>query len=142
MGQLKTGIGLRSLGQQDPARAYANEGFDMFELMLKSICDDMVRFVFGVTIQTNSERRSVIRIGASSKEDVKSAADEAKAEAAAKARAQAGIAKGSMPKAAPKANDTGGEKPMPVRVEKKPGRNDPCPCGSGKKYKNCCGKNQ
>ncbi|MBO4862059.1 MAG: preprotein translocase subunit SecA [Firmicutes bacterium] len=142
MDQLKTGIGLRSLGQQDPARAYANEGFDMFELMLKSICDDMVRFVFGITIQTNSERRSVIRIGASSKEDVKSAADEAKAEAAAKARAQAGIAKGSMPKAAPKANDTGGDKPMPVRVEKKPGRNDPCPCGSGKKYKNCCGKNQ
>ena len=142
MDQLKTGIGLRSLGQQDPARAYANEGFDMFELMLKSICDDMVRFVFGITIQTNSERRSVIRIGASSKEDVKSAADEAKAEAAAKARAQAGIAKGSMPKAAPKASDTGGDKPMPVRVEKKPGRNDPCPCGSGKKYKNCCGKNQ
>ena len=142
MDQLKTGIGLRSLGQQDPARAYANEGFDMFELMLKSICDDMVRFVFGVTIQTNSERRSVIKVGASSKEDVKSAADEARAEAAARARAQAGIAKGSMPKAAPKANDTGGEKPMPVRVEKKPGRNDPCPCGSGKKYKNCCGRNQ
>ncbi|MBQ9825601.1 MAG: preprotein translocase subunit SecA [Firmicutes bacterium] len=142
MDQLKTGIGLRSLGQQDPARAYANEGFDMFELMLKSICDDMVRFVFGVTIQTNSERRSVVRIGSSSKEDVKSATDEAKAEAAAKARAQASLAKGSMPKAAPKANDTGGEKPLPVRVEKKPGRNDPCPCGSGKKYKNCCGKNQ
>ncbi len=142
MDQLKTGIGLRSLGQQDPARAYANEGFDMFELMLKSICDDMVRFVFGVTIQTNSERRSVVRIGSSSKEDVKSATDEAKAEAAAKARAQASLAKGSMPKAAPKASDTGGEKPLPVRVEKKPGRNDPCPCGSGKKYKNCCGKNQ
>ncbi len=142
MDQLKTGIGLRSLGQQDPARAYANEGFDMFELMLKSICDDMVRFVFGVTLQTNSERRQVIRVGASSKEDVKSAADEAKAEAAERARAQASLAKGSMPKAAPKANDTGGEKPMPVRVEKTPGRNDPCPCGSGKKYKNCCGKNQ
>ena len=142
MDQLKTGIGLRSLGQQDPARAYANEGFDMFELMLKSICDDMVRFVFGITVQTNSERRSVIRIGASSKEDVKSATEEARAEAAKAARAQASLAKGSMPKAAPKANDTGGEKPMPVRVEKKPGRNDPCPCGSGKKYKNCCGKNQ
>ncbi|MBR5730676.1 MAG: SEC-C domain-containing protein, partial [Firmicutes bacterium] len=141
MDQLKTGIGLRSLGQQDPAQAYANEGFDMFELMLKSICDDMVRFVFGVTLQTNSERRQVVRIGSSSKEDVKSAADEAKAEAAAKARAQASLAKGSLPKAAPKANDTGGEKPMPVRVAKTPGRNDPCPCGSGKKYKNCCGKN-
>ncbi len=141
MDQLKTGIGLRSLGQQDPARAYANEGFDMFELMLKSICDDMVRFVFGVTIQTDTERRQVIRVGEGSKEDVKSAAEEAKAEARSRAMAQARVAGGSMPKAAPKANDTGGDKPMPVRVAKTPGRNDPCPCGSGKKYKNCCGKN-
>ena len=138
MDQLKTGIGLRSLGQQDPARAYANEGFDMFELMLKSICDDMVRFVFGVTITTNTERKQVVRVAEGSKEDVKSAADEARAEA----RAQGRIAAGSMPKAAPKASDTGGDKPMPVRVAKTPGRNDPCPCGSGKKYKNCCGKNQ
>ena len=97
MDQLKTGIGLRSLGQQDPARAYANEGFDMFELMLKSICDDMVRFVFGVTLQTNSERRQVIRVGASSKEDVKSAADEAKAEAAERARAAAAMGKKAVP---------------------------------------------
>ncbi|MBQ9890759.1 MAG: preprotein translocase subunit SecA [Firmicutes bacterium] len=141
MDQLKTGIGLRSLGQQDPARAYANEGFDMFELMLKSICDDMVRFVFGVTIQTDTERRQVIRVGEGSKEDVKSAAEEAKAEARSRAMAQARVVGGSMPKAAPKANDTGGDKPMPVRVAKTPGRNDPCPCGSGKKYKNCCGKN-
>jgi len=136
MDQLKTGIGLRSLGQQDPARAYANEGFDMFELMLKSICDDMVRFVFGVTITTNTERKQVVRVAEGSKEDVKSAADEARAEA----RAQGRIAAGSMPKAAPKASDTGGDKPMPVRVAKTPGRNDPCPCGSGKKYKNCCGR--
>ena len=141
MEQLKTGIGLRSLGQQDPARAYANEGFDMFELMLKSICDDMVRFVFGVTIQTDTERRQVIRMGEGSKEDVKSAAEEAKAEARSRAMANARVQGGSMPKAAPKANDTGGDKPMPVRVAKTPGRNDPCPCGSGKKYKNCCGKN-
>ena len=138
MDQLKTGIGLRSLGQQDPARAYANEGFDMFELMLKSICDDMVRFVFGVTIRTDTERRQVVRMAEGSKQEVQSATDEAKEEA----RAQARISAGSMPKAAPKASDTGGDKPMPVRVAKTPGRNDPCPCGSGKKYKNCCGKNQ
>ncbi len=138
MEQLKTGIGLRSLGQQDPARAYANEGFDMFELMLKSICDDMVRFVFGVTIRTDTERRQVVRMAEGSKQEVQSATDEAKEEA----RAQARINAGSMPKAAPKASDTGGDKPMPVRVAKTPGRNDPCPCGSGKKYKNCCGKNQ
>ena len=141
MEQLKTGIGLRSLGQQDPARAYANEGFDMFELMLKSICDDMVRFVFGVTIRTDTERRQVVRLGEGSKQEVQSAAEEAKAEARARAGANLRMAGGSVPKAAPKANDTGGEKPMPVRVAKTPGRNDPCPCGSGKKYKNCCGKN-
>ena len=141
MKQLKTGIGLRSLGQQDPARAYANEGFDMFELMLKSICDDMVRFVFGVTIRTDTERRQVVRLGEGSKQEVQSAAEEAKAEARAKAGANLRMAGGSVPKAAPKANDTGGEKPMPVRVAKTPGRNDPCPCGFGKKYKNCCGKN-
>ena len=138
MDQLKTGIGLRSLGQQDPARAYANEGFDMFELMLKSICDDMVKYIYMITPQTNTERRSVVKSQSSSKEEVKSAADEARAEARAAASSRMGK---NMPKAAPKANDTGGEKPMPVRVEKTPGRNDPCPCGSGKKYKNCCGKN-
>ena len=132
MDQLKTGIGLRSLGQQDPARAYANEGFDMFEMMLKSICEDMVKYLFMITPQTNTDRRQVAKVQSSSKEEVKSAADEAKAQM----RAQ------GMPKAAPKAHDTGGEKPAPVRVEKAPGRNDPCPCGSGKKYKNCCGKNQ
>ena len=141
MEQLKTGIGLRSLGQQDPARAYANEGFDMFELMLKSICDDMVRFVFGVTIQTNTERRQVVRIGLESKEAVQSATEEAKAEARKRSGASIKVAGGTVPKAAPKANDTGGEKPMPIRVEKTPGRNQPCPCGSGKKYKNCCGRN-
>ncbi len=140
MDQLKTGIGLRSLGHQDPARAYANEGFDMFELMLKSICDDMVRFVFGVTIRTDTERRQVVRLGEGSKQAVQSAAEEAKEEARAQA-SRIRVAGGSVPKAAPKANDTGGEKPMPVRVAKTPGRNDPCPCGSGKKYKNCCGKN-
>ena len=139
MDQLKTGIGLRSLGQQDPARAYANEGFDMFELMLKSICDDMVKYIYMITPQTNTERKQVVKSQSSSKEEVKSAADEARAQARAAAGARMGK---NMPKAAPKANDTGGEKPMPIRVEKTPGRNDPCPCGSGKKYKNCCGKNK
>ena len=139
MDQLKTGIGLRSLGQQDPARAYANEGFDMFEFMLKSICDDMVKYIYMITPQTNTERKQVVKSQSSSKEEVKSAAEEARAQA----RASAGQRLGkNMPKSAPKANDTGGEKPMPVRVEKTPGRNDPCPCGSGKKYKNCCGRSK
>ncbi len=130
MDQLKTGIGLRSIGQQDPAQAYANEGGEMFELMVKSICDDMVRFMFNVSVNTNTQRRQQAEVRSSSKAEVVSAADEAKS-----ASVQ------GAPKAAPKASDTGGSKPMPAKAIKVPGRNDPCPCGSGKKYKNCCGRN-
>ena len=130
MDQLKTGIGLRSLGQQDPAQAYANEGFDMFEEMLASIREDMVKYVLSITLETNAERKQVIHIGSASKEESKSALDEGKP------RRAPGVS--NMPKAAPK--ETKESRQTPVRVEKKPGRNDPCPCGSGKKYKNCHGR--
>ena len=138
MDQLKTGVGLRSLGGVDPAQAYTSEGMDMFEEMIKAICDDIVKFIFAITITTNAERQQVITIGASRKDEAGSAYDEGRA--AEKKKAGQSIAqfqqrqKGTTN--APK------EKPKPVRVEKKPGRNDPCPCGSGKKYKNCCGRNE
>ena len=130
MDQLKTGIGLRSLGQQDPAQAYANEGFDMFEDMLGSIREDMVKYVLSITLETNAERKQVIRIGSASKEESRSALDEGKPRRS---------AVGNMPKAAPK--EVKESRQTPVRVEKTPGRNEPCPCGSGKKYKNCHGRN-
>ena len=129
MDQLKTGIGLRSLGQQDPAQAYANEGFDMFEEMLNSIREDMVKYVLSITFETNAERKQVIRIGSASKEESGSALDEGKPRRT----------PGNMPKAAPKEAKEGRQ--TPIRVEKTPGRNEPCPCGSGKKYKNCHGRN-
>ncbi|MCQ2553745.1 MAG: preprotein translocase subunit SecA [Clostridia bacterium] len=129
MDQLKTGIGLRSVGQKDPAQAYANEGFDMFEEMLNSIKEDMVRFVLSITVSTNSDRKQVIEINTANKLESKSAFDEGK---------QQSVAEQNRANLHP----TDGSKPMPVRVEKKPGRNDPCPCGSGKKYKNCCGRNE
>ncbi|MBP5750362.1 MAG: preprotein translocase subunit SecA [Firmicutes bacterium] len=150
MDQLKTGIGLRSLGQQDPAQAYANEGADMFELMVKSICDDMVRFLYGITLQTNSERKQVIRIGASRKDEGESAIDQAKAESAGRTVSASGgtggsgvvSASGGLPQQVKAtATNAGDAKPVPFRAEKRPGRNDPCPCGSGKKYKNCHGRN-
>ncbi|MBQ3661832.1 MAG: preprotein translocase subunit SecA [Firmicutes bacterium] len=144
MDQLKTGISLRSLGQQDPAQAYANEGADMFELMVKSICDDMVRFLYGITLQTTSERRQVIRIGQSKKDEGESAIDQAKAERAPKVSSSGGVvsASGGLPQQVKAtATNAGDAKPVPFRAEKRPGRNDPCPCGSGKKYKNCHGRN-
>ncbi len=124
MDQLKNGIGLRALGQEDPARAYANEGFDMFELMIKSIKEDTVKFCFNVTIRTNTERKQVIAGG----QEKKAAFDGAAEAAVGGAPGETEIP--DRPK-----------KQEPVHVEHTVGRNDPCPCGSGKKYKKCCGRN-
>ena len=104
MDQLRQGIGLRAFGQQDPVRAYNNEGFEMFEDMNHSIKEDTVRGMFNVQPVEEIERKQV----------------------------------------AHETSATGGEEEInkPVVKGKKIGRNDPCPCGRGKKYKNCCGKNR
>ena len=134
MDQLKAGIGLRSIGQQDPAQAYANEGGDMFELMVRNIGDEMVKFCFAITIQTDSQRKEVVRIGQSKKAEVVSAAESERRKTQVSSDPKPGQQiRGS--------ENRGGEKPQPVRVAKTPGRNDPCWCGSGKKYKNCHGRN-
>ncbi|MGN0712009.1 MAG: preprotein translocase subunit SecA, partial [Anaerovoracaceae bacterium] len=69
MDQLKSGINLRALGQQDPAAAYAHEGFDMFELMIQSIKEDTVKFCYNVTLQTRSERKKVMEAGEGRKDE-------------------------------------------------------------------------
>ncbi len=123
MDQLKQGIGLRAIGHEDPARAYQNEGFDMFEEMINSIQEDTVKHMLNVTIQTDTHRKQVVEIEDAQKE----------------------IFKGNTPnqeipeRQAPHQPE---EKQQPVRKEKTVGRNDPCPCGSGNKYKKCCGKNE
>jgi preprotein translocase subunit SecA len=129
MDQLRHGIGLRAIGQQDPARAYAQEGFDMFELMTESIKEDTVKFCFNVTVETKTARKQVISGGKEVKdEDVGSYIGGGEREG------------GSLPA---KADVPEREKKQETfrRADAKIGRNDPCPCGSGKKYKNCCGKN-
>ncbi len=128
MDDLKQGVGLRALGQIDPAVAYANEGFDMFEEMISDIQEETVRFCYNVTVNTNTERKRVVKRSEERKDEYR---EEAPLGAAAK--------EGGMPKAAPKAED-GGRQETFKREAPKVGRNDTCPCGSGKKYKNCCGK--
>lgn len=108
MDQLKQGIGLRSMAQEDPARAYAIEGFDMFEAMNEAIKEDTLRILFHVEDPNKVKRRE-------QNKNIKEGFE----------------------------GDSAGEKKKPyVRKTKKVGRNDPCPCGSGKKYKNCCGRNE
>ena len=103
MDQLRQGIGLRAMGQQDPVRAYQNEGFDMFEEMTRSIWEDTVGLLYHVVKNENIQRKRV-------------------------AQPINEIAPGQQQ-----------ESKTVVKKEKKIGRNDPCPCGSGKKYKKCCG---
>ncbi|WP_455012227.1 preprotein translocase subunit SecA [Mogibacterium timidum] len=123
MEQLKNGIGLRGYGQQDPAVAYAKEGFDMFGEMIADIREETVKYCFNVSVETRTERRAVSIGEVESKEEYH---DE-----------ELAAARGNGQQ-----YQTNGEQvQVPVhRTEPKIGRNDPCPCGSGKKYKNCCGK--
>ena len=131
MDDLKQGIGLRSLGHLDPALAYSNEGFDMFEEMIGDIKEETVRYCFGVTVNTRAQRRQVISGGQNKKADFEDS------EMNVRRGPSVGVGAGQMPGAAPKPEDA--RKPETFRREQpKVGRNDPCPCGSGKKYKNCC----
>ena len=130
MEQLKDGIGLRGIGQQDPAVAYAQEGFAMFEELIADIREETVKYCYNMTVTTRTERRNVVTGKTSAaKEDYKD-------DSASSARGR-----GGMPSAAPKADKTGKQETIRRNLPKV-GRNDPCPCGSGKKYKNCCGRNQ
>ena len=104
MDQLRKGIGLRAVGQTDPVRAYAEEGFDMFEEMNESIREDTIKMLYHVYNPDNIQRKKVAK-------EVNTV------------------------------NPDTGKKTPYVRKKEKIGRNDPCPCGSGKKYKNCCGRN-
>lgn len=125
MEQLKNGIGLRALGQQDPAVAYAKEGFDMFDEMISDIREETVKYCFNVTLDTKTERRNVVKSEKATKEEFV----DTNSDGSARADGRDGEEKV--------------EKQTPIkRKEPKVGRNDPCPCGSGLKYKNCCGKNR
>ncbi len=130
MDQLKSGIGLRGLGGVDPAAAYAQEGFDMFEEMEAAIKEETVRFCYNVTLRTTTERREVFGKGEDKKDEY---VDEG---AQAAAAAQGGPQQGMKVPPREKKQET-------IRREfPKVGRNDPCPCGSGKKYKYCHGREQ
>ena len=127
MDQLKSGIGLRELGGQDPAAAYAQEGFDMFEAMIHSIKEDFVKFCYNATVKTSTERRNVLGTGEEHKDEF------SEEDAIAAGGGREVPAETVVPKREHKQQTVRRETP-------KVGRNDPCPCGSGKKYKHCCGR--
>ena len=117
MDELKDGIGLRAYGQKDPVALYRIEGFDMFDEMVNSIKRDVVKILLNMNRVQNLERKQTVKI---TKQGLQEAAED--------------LRKG-MPKESKEVTHT----PI-VNNEPSVGRNDACPCGSGKKYKQCCGK--
>ena len=105
MDELKKGIGLRSYGSHDPVVAYRMEGFEMFDAMVDSICEDTIRILYNTHLRKDVpiERKQAVKEIPTPTSD--------------------------------------GSLSATRRTGKKPGRNDPCPCGSGLKYKKCCGRN-
>ena len=135
--QMKYGIGLLAYGQKSPIVEYKFQAFQMFEDMNKTIQDEAVRRMFTVQLRPNVklERRSVAGPGKAGFEGEAERARAAKRIAAANSGNGGGNGRSG---GEPPAQSPG--KPVTfVRKTAKVGRNDPCPCGSGKKYKDCCG---
>ncbi|MDQ1519303.1 MAG: preprotein translocase subunit SecA [Actinomycetota bacterium] len=134
MDYLQEGINLRAMGQQDPLAAWQREGFDMFEAMMGQIEDDFVRYVFHLQVVVDEQPEQRVRnVQYSAPEDPALGTAGFNAAAVAQAQEDPGFGE-SM--AEPELEEV----QQPVRVEKTPGRNEPCYCGSGKKYKLCHGR--
>ena len=132
---VKEGINLRAYGQKDPLLEYKQEAFKLFVDMLESIGTETLSLAFKL-YPVVSPQRADVQLPKEPKSKVRrerlvathAEATSAYSVASAKQQAQSDIATEEIPKQ------------MPIRVEKAPGRNDPCPCGSGKKYKHCHGR--
>lgn len=113
MDHLRDSVGLRGYAQKDPLVEYEKEGYDLFEQMFEGIERDVVTMAFKIQVTPEGQRRAPVIRGI-------------RRQPAARSRQQQG------------APDKPAE-PVLTRRSNKVGRNDPCPCGSGKKYKKCCG---
>ena len=129
MDKLREGIGLRAYGQRDPLVEYQREGFDMFYKMIDSVKDEAIEFIFKlqpivdreVSGVFDFENQELIHKESPALKEIKKATGEE----------HRGLPPG------------GKREEIPVSYKRetpKVGRNDPCPCGSGKKYKKCCGR--
>jgi preprotein translocase subunit SecA len=135
MDYLQEGINLRAMGQKDPLVEWQREGFDMFEAMMGAVEDDFVRYVFHLQVvkEETPAPQAPRRLQYSAPEGPVQGSEAMRTAGAAEAAAGGLVDTeeiGDDPEAVQ----------APVRVEKMPGRNDPCYCGSGKKYKFCHGR--
>jgi len=124
MDHLKGGVGLRSFAEQDPRVVYKREGANQFREMLAGVRDKVTDMIFKVSLSAGEEQISSVYDISDTVHEQLSGYDH--------------LTAGMDPQAA---RSTPARPQTIVRDVPKVGRNDPCPCGSGKKYKKCCGRN-
>jgi preprotein translocase subunit SecA len=129
MDHLKEGIGLRGYGQKDPLIEYKREAFEMFEAMEGRIREQTVQYVFRIQLAPEGEAAPALAARPAG-DGSRLRHGPARQPVAASPRPAPALAGTPSPRA--------GAPEAPIRLGKV-GRNDPCPCGSGKKYKRCCG---
>ncbi len=132
MDLLKSSIGLKAFAEEDPRVAFKKEGYIYFEAMMSGVQDKVTDLIFRARITGPTEVKSAYNVTAATHEEVSGYGvgenlREIGAEEAQRQHASGG--------------EDGGAVKQIVRNVPKVGRNDPCPCGSGKKYKKCCGAN-
>ena len=121
MEQLKDSANLQAYGQKDPIVQYRNESYDIFNEMSASIKENVARICLHQSKVTEEQTNTA---------NLKKATDMIRKVIAARQAEAQNVS-----------SNSGKSQPVKVDKSQKVGRNDPCPCGSGKKYKNCCGKN-
>jgi len=133
MDLLKDGVYLRAYANKDPLIEYKKESFELFQGLIARIQENVTRKVFTTYVLSQEQINDLLKNANLSHQDINAFLHSQ--------QEQQMVQNMSAP---PKYNNPGGEveKVRPVKVAPKVGRNDPCPCGSGKKYKKCCGINE
>jgi preprotein translocase subunit SecA len=141
MDHLKEGIGLRGYGQHDPLVEYKRESFDMFENMMRRSQEDTVRYLFHMQIMETPVAQQATAAPVDGNQELPAAPPRKRASTSMDdLEAQFQRRKKKELEQARMAGSNGSTSPRQVvRGQAKVGRNDPCPCGSGKKYKKCHG---
>ena len=151
---LKEGIGLRGYGQRDPLVEYKKESFDLFQAMKERVDEETVRYLWWLRPVLGDEpgvspRRPEPRRPSPARRPLSLTMNDPSAESA--AASVFGPSRAALPDGVPRSGNGRGQRQPPRvggddapiktvrREEPKVGRNDPCPCGSGKKYKKCHG---
>ena len=128
MDLLREGIGLRAYGQKNPLIEYKKEVFAMFDEIISNIDYEILKKIFRTNIDSISTTQTQTNI---SPRNIKMKHDESPGP---------GLIP-PPPQAQMRGNNPAQVKAQPIQVDQKIGRNDSCPCGSEKKYKKCCGRN-